>query len=366
MAAGETDLRIPASSLASPALKALRVLFVSALHPDYYGAFRLDTLRRLGLGSVTALDEAAFTGSGLLGKVQFRTQIGPNVRRFNREVLRLARDHQVNVAWFDKALGLWPETLRTLRAMGVSTIDYVNDNCFGPRHDPGWRLYRQTLPEFDMHAVPRDASVRDYLQHGARDVMRIRFTYEPTVHFAPPPAWSDAERTRAVSFIGTPYDDRADVLAQLWRGGAPVSLSGSEPHWRRALPADAFAATFRDGELKAAAYREAIWRSKINLAFVTKANLDEVAHKAFEIAACGGFLLAERTPDHLACFVEDEEAVFFSSVEECAGKIRQYLPDAMARTRIAAAGRARAASSGYDNDSMMRAVLARAAASRRV
>jgi spore maturation protein CgeB len=147
----------------------------------------------------------------------------------------------------------------------------------------------------------------------------------------------------------------------LWRGGAPVVISGSEPHWRRALAADAFAATFRDGELKAAAYREAIWRSKINLAFVTKANLDDVAHKAFEIAACGGFLLAERTPEHMACFVEDEEAVFFSSAEECSEKIRRYLPDEAARVQIAGAGRLRSQNSGYDNDSMMRAVLARAA-----
>jgi spore maturation protein CgeB len=191
--------------------------------------------------------------------------------------------------------------------------------------------------------------------------MRIRFTYEPSVHFPPPEGWSDRNRTREVSFIGTPYDDRADTLTRLWREGLPLTISGSGPHWLRALPTDAFAATFRDGELKTAAYREAIWKSKINLAFVTKANLDGVAHKSFEIAACGAFLLAERTPEHLACFREDEEAVFFSDVEECAAKVRRYLPDEAARSRIAEAGRARAVASGYDNDSMMRSVLAAAA-----
>ena len=357
MPAGETDSR-----LTLPSLARLRVLFASALNPGYYGAFRLDTLHRLGLESVTPLDQWPFNGRGLLGKVQFRTQVGPGVRGFNAQVLRLARDNQVNVAWFDKALGLWPETLRELRAMGVFTVDYVNDNCFGPRNDPGWRVYRKALPEYDLSVVPREVSMRDYLEHGARDVMRIRFTYEPTVHFPSQHAWNDAERTREVSFIGTPYDDRADVLAQLWRSGAPVTISGSEPHWRRALPADAFAATFRGGELKAVAYREAIWQSKINLAFVTRANQDDVAHKSFEIAACGGFLLAERTPEHMACFREDEEAVFFNGAEECAAKIERYLPDEAARARIAAAGLLRASTSGYDNDSMMRAVLARAAA----
>ena len=339
----------------------MRVLFVSGLNPDYYGAFRLATLRRIGVESVTALDQDAFTSRGLLGKIQFRTQMGPGVEKFNREVLRLARDCRANVAWFDKSLGLWPQTLRKLRAMGVFTIDYVNDNCFGPRRDPGWRLYRRTIPEFDLHAVPRDVSVHDYEHHGARHVMRIRFSYEPTIHFPPPDGWSDHDRTREVSFIGTPYDDRADMLTRLWRDGAHLTISGSEPHWRRALAPEVFAATFRDGELKTAAYREAIWKSRINLAFVTKANLDGVAHKSFEIAACGGFLLAERTPEHLACFREDEEAVFFSDVDECAAKIQHYLPDEAKRERIAEAGRLRAVASAYDNDSMTRSVLSAAA-----
>ncbi len=338
----------------------LRVLFVSGLTPGYYGAFRLAALQRLGLEAVIPLDQQPYHASGMAAKLQFRTQIGPGVTLFNRDILHLAREHKPHIAWFDKPLSLWPQTLKSLNRLGVFTIDDVNDNPFGPRRDPGWRLYRKALPFFTLHAVPRSSSVEDYRKKGARNVIQIRFTYEPTVHFPPPAEWSDADRTREVSFIGTPYDDRADCLAQLHAGGVPLTISGSEAHWRAALSATAFAAAFRDGELKASAYREAIWRSKINLAFVTKANRDEVAHKSFEIAACEGFLLAERTHGHAACFREDEEAVFFSGVEECAAKIRQYLPDESQRRRIASAGRERARVSGYDNDSMLRTVLTHA------
>jgi spore maturation protein CgeB len=181
------------------------------------------------------------------------------------------------------------------------------------------------------------------------------------VHYPPPHGWGDLNRDRNVSFIGTPYDNRGDFLTRLWRAGAPVDVSGSRPHWQAVLPPDVFAAIFRHGELKGAAYREAIWRSRINLAFVTHSNRDQVAHKSFEITACGGFLLAERTPEHLACFREDEEAVFFSDFEECRAKIDRYLNDEPARTSIAAAGQRRAQSSGYDNDSVLRRLLGRAA-----
>jgi hypothetical protein len=351
-----------AESFPKEALERLRVLYVSNLVPDYYGEYRLRALRRLELGHVAAVDSGAFTAlSGLAAKLQFRLQAGPDVTHLNHAILQAAERERANVLFCDKVLSLWPATLRKLRRSGVVTIDFVIDNPFGPRRDPGWRLYRRTIPEFDLTGVQRDVSLGDYQHAGARETVRIRTSYEPSVHYPPDSGWSDAGRSRNVSFIGTPYDDRGAFLARLWRAGIPVDISGSRPHWQAALPADAFAATFRMGELNGAAYREAIWRSRINLAFVTHSNRDQVAHKSFEITACGGFLLAERTPEHLACFREDEEAVFFSDFEECRAKIDRYLNDEPARVRIAAAGQGRAQSSGYDNDSVLRRLLTRAA-----
>jgi spore maturation protein CgeB len=299
--------------------------------------------------------------SGLAGKLQFRLQAGPDVAHLNHAILQAAEREQANVLLCDKVLSLRPATLRKLRQSSVVTLDFVIDNPFGPRRDPGWRLYRRTIPLFDLIGVQRDVSIADYRQRGAREIVRIRTSYEPTVHYPPPDGGTDTQRNRNVSFIGTPYDSRGDFLARLWRAGIPVDVSGSRPHWQAALPPDAFAAVFRVGELKGAAYREAIWRSRINLAFVTHSNRDQVAHKSFEIAACGGFLLAERTLEHLACFREDEEAVFFSDVEECRAKIDRYLNDEPARARIAAAGQRRAQNSGYDNDNVLRRLLGRAA-----
>jgi spore maturation protein CgeB len=137
-----------------------------------------------------------------------------------------------------------------------------------------------------------------------------------------------------------------------------VAISGSAV-WRGRLDAEAAAAIYTGSELYGAAYREAVWRSKINLSFLTHSNHDEFAHKSFEIAACGGFLLAERSEGHAERFEEDKEAVFFAGFEECAAKIRRYLPDEAARARIAAAGRERAVRSGYSNDVQMALVVER-------
>jgi spore maturation protein CgeB len=137
-------------------------------------------------------------------------------------------------------------------------------------------------------------------------------------------------------------------------------ISGNTRSWDRALDATSFEKIFRTGELYRDAYREAIWRSKINLSFLTHSNHDEFAHKSFEIAGCGGFLMAERSEGHVQRFVDGEEAVFFSTFEELAAKIRRYLPDEGARRRIAAAGCLRAARDGYHNDRQVALILERA------
>lgn len=331
----------------------------------WYGLYRQRSLQRLG-HRVFPVDIMQYEAGGnpLLARLRYRLQIGGMVDRMNEDVLRLAREYQVDAVWFDKPLFIRAATLRELRAMGIATVDYMIDNPFGPRRDPGFRLYVRTIPEYDVHVQQRDVSVTEYLQRGARRVVKVQTAFEPSVHFPPPPpgprsqGWADCDRTREVSFIGTPYDDRPRFLTDLWRKyDLPVVISGPRI-WKRKLDRDALAALYpNEGELYDAAYREGIWQSKINLSFLTHGNQDEYAHKSFEIAACGGFLLAERSEGHSARFKEDEEAVFFSTIEECAEKIRRYLPDEAARTRVAQAGQQRAVTCGYDNDTQLSKVL---------
>jgi len=136
-------------------------------------------------------------------------------------------------------------------------------------------------------------------------------------------------------------------------------ISGPRTAWRRALSEKHFNTMFREGELWDDAYREAIWKSRMNLSFITKGNQDEYSHKAFEIVGCGGFLLAERSEGHLERFRDGEEAVFFSSLAECEEKIRLHLWDEEKRKRIAEAGRRRAELSGYHNDAQLQLILDR-------
>ncbi len=340
----------------------MKILYAGSLTENDSALYRRWALERLG-HTVVSIDLTRYQiTQPMLRKLAFRLVAGPHIQRFNRDLLAIARSEHVDVLWADKVLELQPATLRALRHQGIVTASYMIDNAFGPRRDPGWRLYMRCLREFDLHITQRDVSVADFRARSARDVLKIQTAYEPTLHFAPSPGWSDADRDRGVSFVGTPYDERASFLTRLAHDcGFPVVVNGGLV-WKPALTAVGGLDLYRgNGELFRQDYRETIWRSRINLSFLTRSNQDEFAHKSFEIAACGGFLLAERSAGHTARFLEDSEAVFFSTFDECAEKIRRYLPDERARRRIAAAGHARALASGYSNDHQVGLIVDRLA-----
>jgi len=340
----------------------LKILYAAPLGERESALHRLWALERAGHEVVRLPMERWVGGGGMYGKLGWRlataTGWGPIAGRFNRDLLEAAEKARPDVVWGDKLLLVRPATLEKLRALGCTVVNYSIDNPFGRRGDPGWKLYMRCIPHYDLHVVQRDRNIVDYKERGARDVLKIQTAYEQTLHYPPPAGWSDRERTRGVSFIGSPYDDRPEFLLRVKREfKVAVAVNGTRRLWEKRMRAEDLAELWAGDEVYGDEYREAIWRSKINLSFLTHSNEDEFAHKSFEIAACGGFLLAERSRGHAERFVEDEEAVFFDGVEECAAKIQRYLGDEAARERIAAAGARRAKESGYHNDGQVRRIL---------
>ena len=197
--------------------RALKILYVAGLSPNDSSQYRAWALERLGHTVVPLNFYPYESKKAVVRKVVHRLHVGPAVARFNRDIVALAKRERPDVFWADKLLWLWPSTIDKLRAMGIATVSYMIDNPFGTRRDPGWRLYMKDIPHFDLHVVQRDKNIADYKDRGARDVIKIQTAYEPTLHFPPPHGWSDKDRDRDVSFIGTPYDERGEFLTTLWK-----------------------------------------------------------------------------------------------------------------------------------------------------
>jgi len=317
----------------------------------------MESLRQLGQ-DVTVFDTTQYQPrSRVVSSLRYRLPTGPLVTRINRELLMAVAEHKPDLVWFDKPTTFTRSTIEAIRAAGALTVCYNLDNPFGPRCDGCWYQFRKVFRLFDLHCVPRSADVVRYRAWGL-PYIKVLLSFEPSVHFPPPAGWSDRDRNREVSYIGHPHEERAQFLLRLIeQEGLPVAISGGG--WESVFSRALLQRYVQPGVLVDRAYSEQIWRSRINLSFVTRLNEEDIAHKAVEIAACQGFLLAIRTEGHQAIFEEDQEAVFFSSLEECADKCHFYLARPDLREAIARRGRERAVRSGYDNHTQLWRVLNR-------
>jgi spore maturation protein CgeB len=334
-----------------------RILYVGDPNPGQTSSYRQQSLRRLGQ-DLSVFNITSYTPRGrVLGALAYRFPAGPFITRINRDLLRSVRDTKPDVVFFDKPVHFTPSTIQEIKKTGALTVSYNQDNPFGPRKDPCWRQFFRVYRLFDLHCLFRKADVARFSGLNLPWISTM-FSFEPSIHFPPPQGWNDSDRSRDVSYIGSPHEDRPQFLRCLAESkNIPLLIAG--PRWEKFLPAELLARYVSHGYLSDAQYRETIWKSKINLGFISHKNEDDIGHKCIEIAACGSFLLAVRSEGHSECFEEDQEAVFFSSVEECADKARYYLERPDLRDAIAARGRVRAVKSGYDNDTQLARILNR-------
>jgi hypothetical protein len=158
-----------------------------------------------------------------------------------------------------------------------------------------------------------------------------------------------------VGFVGTFEAARARSMQYLASHGFPVRIWGGG--WNehlRSYPGLRIAGRGVFGD----DYAKAICSFDVNLCFLRKLNRDQQTSRSIEIPACGAFMLAERTDEHLRLFEEGKEAEFFGSDAELLEKARYYLAHADERERIAQAGRERCLRSGYSNHDRLRQMLA--------
>lgn len=340
--------------LHEPLPRPRRILYVGEVAPDSTADYRIRALARLGQEVVKFNVGDYKFPDDLRNRLRYRFPFGPLVEGVNRGLLASVKELRPDLVFFDKPTLFRPSTIARIKDAGAKTVFYVQDGPFGPRNDGCWKQFYRAFRLADLHCLFRTADIPRYTEWSL-PFLKILLSYEPSIHFPPPAQWSDRDRTRDVSYIGHPHEERSQFMLDLaTRYGLPISLSGN---WGSALTQEQQATYQRDKYLLGSAYREGIWKAKINLSFVTRLNEEDIGHKSMEIAACRGFLLALRTEGHLQCFEEDKEAVFFSSIEECAEKASYYLAHPQQREEIGKRGWQRALQSGYSNDTQLARVL---------
>jgi spore maturation protein CgeB len=273
----------------------------------------------------------------------------------NRKILDSFKSEPWDILWIEKGLTIEPDTLRKIKTLYPQTIivGYSSDDMFA-RHNQS-RQFLAHLPLYDIYFTTKSYGVEELRSLGCKRVVFVGNAFDPATHKPMPVTSSDRIKLGgSVGFIGNYEIDRAASMSYLASHVIPVRVWG--PNWHKCHLRNK-ALVIENQSLWAHDYALALCAFDINLAFLCKINRDLQTQRSIEIPACGAFMLAERTQEHLELFEEGKEAEFFGSNEELLDKVKYYLAHPEERKRIAAAGRERCLKTGYSNHDRLRAML---------
>ena len=338
----------------------MRILYTGQLTRGHTCDLRARALERLG-HEVIGIDYLPYCEqySWISKHLQWRLRTGPMMAAYNSELENAIRIHRPDILWIDKGMFVSPAVTRKARESVEWLIHYSPDNYFIRQNNS--RHLLASLPLYDLVVTTKTSNVIRLKDAGARCVMLSGNAFDPEVHR--PIELSDEDRQKYecdVSFIG-----RWEPLRELWLNellsiGFNVSVRGFA--WNRARRS-AVRRAFK-GPVLGLDYAKAINGARINLAFLSRAAEDNVTQRSVEIPACGAFMLAERTQEHLDHFREDVEAAYFTGLDDLKARVEYYLRESELRRRIAQAGRERCLQSAYSYDARLQEILDEAFRSR--
>jgi hypothetical protein len=267
----------------------------------------------------------------------------------NNSICKLLKEYPADILWLDKALTIKRETLEIVREISIKTIiiGYAPDDMAG-KHNQS-HTFLKALPLYHVYFTTKSFGVKELEVLGVKKAVFVGNGYDPSVHRRMDLSIKEKEQYGApVGFIGDYENERAQSMSYLAQCGISVRIWGQ--NWNKIKRKLTHSNMKIEGKsLWGEEYTKALCSFDINLGFLRKINRDLQTQRSVEIPACGGFMLMERTLEHLALFEEGREAEYFSSKEELLEKVKYYLSHEDERKSIAQAGRERCLKSGYSN-----------------
>ena len=265
-------------------------------------------------------------------------------------------DNRFDMLWNDQCELIGPAIAKNLNEIADILVTYSVDDPFGLRDKKRFSLYREALRYYDITAVVRQPNIEEAYAWGAPQVIRVFRSADEIAHRQLIFTTEEKEKWASdVAFVGTWMPERGPFIVHLLNLGVPLTLYGNR--WQKAQEWSVLRKVWRGPGLDGKDYVKAIQASKICLGLLSKGNRDLHTQRSAEIPYIGSVLCAERTEEHMHMYLEDKEAIFWSTPEECAEKCFALLNDDSRRHAIAHAGRERCIRSGYLNEPVIQRIL---------
>jgi spore maturation protein CgeB len=275
------------------------------------------------------------------------------IREYNQLILDSASQIRPDILLAFKGSLLESRTLEILRQSRITLYNYYPDTS-PSAHD---RQLAESIRAYDSIFYTKKfwaTSLPDALK--GRRMVYLPHGYDADVHRLPQLDSRDiADYGHDVLVIASHTGYKEQLLSALIRRLPDLDLHIYGNRWLGRSHSPELKPHIRGVPLYGSQYSKAARAARLCLGIMSGkvdgvTQGDETTTRSFEIPACGGFLLHERTTEIRELYDEDREVVCFGSVEELASKIEHYLACPKERDAIACAGHARCVPAySYDN-----------------
>jgi spore maturation protein CgeB len=281
----------------------------------------------------------------LLYRIMWRLKFPIDTKGHNELIKEYVDSGKINTIMIIKGNHIKPSTLKYAKRANIKLLSWSDDDMFN--RDNRSYYYDWGLKYYDMVITQKsyNCNLNELPALGAKYVFFRNKAYDKDTHRLYD--CSNGKYNFDVLFIGHFEEERYKSILYLAENGVKVDIFG--PAWGKYKSINKNL-MIHDKMLVAEEYANALSCAKISLCFLRKVNRDLQTSRTMEIPACGGFMLAERTNEHLKLFKEDEEAAYFNSNEELLEKTRYYLENEERRKIVANNGRLRCERSSYSYD----------------
>jgi spore maturation protein CgeB len=300
-------------------MKSKKVLLVGEFATPQYDDAIAAAIKEFGIQTNCIKESQYLGGSSLLVKFQKKYKIGPHILLLWYKIIKEVLSNDFTAIYLRLCLYYPPFLLKLIRKVQSKTtiVCYMNDDPFGKDgYKKHFKHYLRNVPLFDINYIFRDLNIPELAEIGSRNTKLHLPYYCKQYHYPEIMENRNIDKYYCDAiFLGHGENDcRLDCFDLLLENDIDLVLGGGDFHqfaegrlFSKLLPAKYY---FNEE------YRLSLQYSNCSICFFSSLNRDIITTRVFEIPACKGVLVCQRSELVESIFKEGEEALYFSSKEE--------------------------------------------------
>ena len=290
----------------------------------------------------------------LIRRFENKMAIGYAVSELNHDLVLECINKKIDIILIYSSRHIRPETICTIKRMGVFIAQYCNDNPFSDFYPSYfWRHWKNSIKFCDVVYVYRNSNIKECKRFGSKVVKILRSYYIEESNYYIPDKQIDID-VPEVLFLGhREHDEREIYIRELANTGVRVGLPNI-PEWKDYEIGNENIIRIDNARTN---YNLLLNKTKIALVFLSKINKDTYTRRCFEIPATKTMMFSIYTDDLASMFEDKKDIVMFRNKEEFINGVHYYLTHDKIREKIAVSGYERLIRDGHSAKDRVKEII---------